>query len=98
MDLNQEPLSTPTFPPPDLPLPPKKPPEQPPPLFTFPPVDFEEDTYCPPAGYNLEDFLEKSEVTVEKSARALRHEIINGFRGPLQFRATDPLATWHSNE
>src|SRR5713226_232858 len=95
MDLNQEPLPPPTLPPPNQP---SLPPDEPPDLFAFPPEDFNEEYYCPPFGYNPDDFLEKSETSVEPAARALRHEIINGLHGPLQFRTTDSPTDWHGRE
>jgi hypothetical protein len=58
MDLNQEPLSSPTFPCPSQPPPPEKPPD----IFTFPPDDFQENKYVMPHGENLKDFLERNET------------------------------------
>jgi hypothetical protein len=67
MDLNQEPLPSPTFHAPANPH--RQTSQQPSPLFTFPPVDLEEDLSFPPPGYNPEDFLEKSNVIDENSVR-----------------------------
>jgi hypothetical protein len=58
MNLNQKPLSSPTFPCSSQPPPPKKPSD----IFIFPPDDFQENEYVVSHGKNPEDFLERNKT------------------------------------
>jgi hypothetical protein len=94
MDLNQEPLPSPSFPRPSQPPPPEKPPD----IFTFPSGDFQENEYVVPHGENPEDFLERNETRMRDAACEFKNDIIDSLRGPLQFQTGSSIETWHGFE
>jgi len=81
------------------PLPAEPPPKESFDIFAFPPVDFEDDLYpTAPFGHDPVDFLDREPRTLQASIWQLKHEITDGLRGPLQFRAANPITNWHGHD
>jgi hypothetical protein len=85
-------------PPPTLLFPRSPTPEKPPNIFDFPPQDFADDFFQPDFGEIPEDFLESPTKDMQAEWRRLKSEIIDGLRGPLQYRGPNTFEYWRGKE
>jgi hypothetical protein len=85
-------------PPPTLLFPRSPTPEKPPNIFDFPPQDFADDIFQPDFGEIPEDSLESPTKDMQAEWRRLKSEIIDGLRGPLQYRGPNTFKYWRGKE